>query len=259
MGLSIAEILDPVAAYEQIAPFFPQLAERRRRYLESIDAQIVARVPAGSRSLLDVGAGDGKRSLRLAVKSGVPQVVLLEPSFAMSRSATGAEVWRIRAEELAAQAEEVTSRQFDVITCLWNVLGHIRPTATRLEVLQQLARKLTPTGLLFMDVQHRYNLRAYGAVPTMARFFYDRLHPGEENGDVTVTWTWKDAVFRTYGHFFTHAEVMALARQAGLSLQERIIVDYGSGQSRRLAWEGNPLYVFGRNSPSNSASASHTS
>jgi 2-polyprenyl-3-methyl-5-hydroxy-6-metoxy-1,4-benzoquinol methylase len=254
-----SEILDPVAAYEQIAPFFPRLAERRRRYLESIDAQVVARIPAGSQSLLDIGAGDGKRTLRIAAKTGVRQIVLLEPSFAMSRSVAGVEVWRIRAEELAAQAVTVTSRRFDVITCLWNVLGHVRPAAARAEVVQQLARMLSPSGLLFLDVNHRYNLRAYGAAATLARFFYDRIHPGEQNGDVTVTWEYKEAQYRTYGHFFRHAEVLPLMQNAGLALQARIVVDYASGQTRRWGWEGNLLYVFRRRSASASDKASATS
>jgi 2-polyprenyl-3-methyl-5-hydroxy-6-metoxy-1,4-benzoquinol methylase len=260
MKFSDTEILDPVAAYEQIAPFFSRLAERRRRYLESVDAHVVARVPRGSQSLLDVGAGDGKRTMRIAAKSGIRQVVLLEPSFAMSRSVAGtAEVWRIRAEALPEQADAVASRRFDVITCLWNVLGHIRPAAMRAGVMQQLARTLSPEGLLFLDVNYRYNLRAYGALPTAARFLYDMVRPGEQNGDVTVTWEWKEVRYHTYGHFFTHSEVMTLAHNASLALVQRVVIDYGSGQTRRFGWEGSLLYVFRRSSSNDIASRSHTS
>src|ERR1700722_2749822 len=125
--------LDPVAAYDRIAPVFASLAEQRKPYLDSIDRLVIAGISPGSRSMLDVGAGDGIRSRRIAQSRGISELALLEPSVAMQRNGpVDANVRSMRAEDLhQLQAE------FETITCLWNVLGHISQPADRVEVLRQ--------------------------------------------------------------------------------------------------------------------------
>jgi trans-aconitate methyltransferase len=73
-------ILEPIAAYNLIASTYAQIAQRRQRYLDAIDGLIVERVPREVRSLLDVGAGDGRRTSKIANRVGAKRVVLLEPS-----------------------------------------------------------------------------------------------------------------------------------------------------------------------------------
>ncbi|HEX4424524.1 MAG TPA: class I SAM-dependent methyltransferase [Terriglobales bacterium] len=249
------DVLDPVAAYERVAPFFPEISLKRKRYLESIDQLILSRIPSGSRSLLDVGAGDGKRGVQLAGKAAMNDVVLLEPSAAMMKEAA-ARIWKCRVEDLGHQHD----RQFDVITCLWNVLGHIRPAKTRVEVLCELGRLLSADGLLFLDVNYRYNVSSYGVLRTVGRFLYDQLRPGELNGDVTVTWNFEDLSCRTYGHVFTDREIRQLAADADLIVEERLIVDYDTGEVKRRGWQGNLFYVLRRRSSSSDAvSVSQTS
>jgi 2-polyprenyl-3-methyl-5-hydroxy-6-metoxy-1,4-benzoquinol methylase len=234
--------LDPVAAYDWIAPVFADLAEARRAYLDSIDRLVISEARAGSRSLLDAGAGDGARSGRIAQALSVPKLVLLEPSVAMQGdSSGGSAVWTMRAEDLhSVQAE------FDIITCLWNVLGHIFPSVRRVEVLRQFARLLSPQGKLFIDLSHRYNARHYGALPTAIRFLRDRVFRSETNGDVAVAWDIRGTRCTTKGHVFTHGEVQSLCRSAGLNIEKRFVVDYETGQQRRWNFEGHFLYVLGR-------------
>jgi SAM-dependent methyltransferase len=243
------DVLDPVAAYDRVAPFFSEISQTRRSYLESIDQLTLARIPSGSRSLLDVGAGDGKRALQIAGRARLDDIVLLEPSAKMMKVAGGsARIWKVRAEELELKGfgPEERDRQFDVITCLWNVLGHIRPATTRVLVLGQLGRLLSANGVLFLDVNHRYNVRSYGLLRTTARFLYDQLWPGESNGDVTVTWNFGDLGCRTRGHVFTDREVRQLAMEADMVVSERVVVDYDTGEVKQRGWEGNLFYVFRR-------------
>jgi 2-polyprenyl-3-methyl-5-hydroxy-6-metoxy-1,4-benzoquinol methylase len=256
-------VLDPVAAYDRVAPFFSDITQRRNRYLESIDQLTVARIPVGSRSLLDVGAGDGKRGLQIARKAGLHEVVLLEPSTGMMReSESGARIWRIRAEDL--ELENLNSaernRGFHVITCLWNVLGHIRPAKTRVQVLARLERLLSPEGVMFLDVNHRYNARSYGQLRTAGRFLHDQLWPGETNGDVTVNWNFGNMGCRTYGHLFSDPEIRQLTSDANLIVSESVVVDYETGEIKHRAWKGNLFYVLRRrSSASNSFNRSQTS
>jgi hypothetical protein len=58
------ELLDPVAAYDRVAPVYARLAKQRGAYLDAIDQLVVAEIPPGSRSLPDVGADDADLRIR---------------------------------------------------------------------------------------------------------------------------------------------------------------------------------------------------
>lgn len=235
-------ILDPVAAYDRIGPVFARIAEKRRSYLDGVDRLVISEISPGSRSMLDVGAGDGGRARGIAQARDIAELVLLEPSVAMQHNnGSDAQLRTMRAEEL-----HLAGAEFDVITCLWNVLGHVFPSASRLEVLRQFARLVSPQGRIFVDVHHRYNVRHYGAIPTALRFLRDRLRWKETNGDVVVAWDVEEVRCATRGHVFTHREFRSLARAAGLNIENRFVVDYMTGECRRWSIEGHLLYVLGR-------------
>jgi len=240
--LTATGLLDPVAAYDRIAPVYASLAKQRRAYLDAVDRLVVAEVPPGSRSLLDVGSGDGARAARIAAAAGVRDLILLEPSGAMrSYCPAHATVWAMRAEDLHGK-----HGNFDVVTCLWNVLGHILPAAARIQALRHFGRLAAPQGRIFVDVNHRYNARHYGALATAARFLRDRFSPDGANGDVTVAWNLEGRLVSTTGHVFTHREFAGLAQAAGLRIEKQFVVDYASGELRRWSLQGHLLYVLRR-------------
>ena len=263
---------DPVAAYSRLALHYAELSRRREPYLRSIEKIIASRVPSNSKSLLDVGAGDGVRALRIAGECRLDNIVLVEPSLEMASRAIGMEkikikIWNIRAEELGAKNSDCSSftgdgselQRFDVITCLWNVLGHIRRVEDRKRALSGMADRLMPGGRCFLDVNHRYNFRSYGVIASTARFIRDSLFYEETTADVIATWDLDGSSVSTHGHVFTDREIRHLAGAAGLTIEERIVVDYDSGKIRRFAPAGNLLYVFRRSSRIDSSSAPHTS
>ena len=246
---------DPVEAYTCLAPHYADLSSLRRPYLLSVENTVISRIPAGSSSLLDIGAGDGSRALRIAGKCGIANIVLVEPSLEMAAPAAGlAKVLNVRAEELSD-----TSTKFDVITCLWNVLGHICGVERRARTMKTMGRLLTPEGRCFVDLNNRCNLRSYGLFPTVARFIRDSISYKSENADVTARWTFGDKTISTYGHVFTDREIRQMVHESGLEIEERIVVDYDSGKIRRFVFMGNLLYVLRRKSSMDSASAPHTS
>lgn len=234
--------VDPVAAYNEIAPVYARVSEQRRAYLAAVERLVIAGVRAGSRSMLDVGAGDGSRAGRIAEAADLCELVLLEPGERMrSYCPAHATVWAMRAEDLRARQES-----FDVITCLWNVLGHIHPSGARAEVLRQCARLVSPQGRVFIDVNHRYNARHYGVIPTAARFLRDCFAPAGSNGDVRVAWDIDGHRAATTGHVFTDREMSEMMRSAGLGIEARFVIDYATGQIRRHGYEGHFLYVCRR-------------
>jgi len=238
-----AVIRDPVAAYNAIAASYSQIAARREPYLDGIDRLITQSIPNGSRSLLDIGAGDGRRGLRLAAARDINTIVLVEPSTGMR---AGHPRGRLGLESLPLRAEDLHQLEpgFDVIVCLWNLLGHVATRAARIEVLRQCGRLLTPRGRIFIDVSHRYNARHYGLAKTAARYIGDHLWPRETRGDVVVAWHDGPEPIRTFGHVFTGSEVRRMCRTAGLAVERRFVVDYATGREHRHASQGHLLYVL---------------
>ena len=233
-------MLNPIAAYDRIAPAYANLSAQRRAYLDAVDALVASEIPPGSRSLLDVGAGDGARSCRIAQAARLNEVTLLEPSAEMRRH------WPAGVKGLAMCAEDLNAvaGEFDVIICLWNVLGHIFPAANRTEALHQFARLVSVRGKVFVDVNHRYNAAHYGTLPTLGRIIYDKMFPRDENGDVAVTWDVSGVQCATSGHVFTHREFHRMATAADLAIENRYVIDYASGEQRRRSFQGNLLYVL---------------
>ena len=228
--------LDVIAAYDRIAPAFRELSQARSAYLDAINSEILRRV-RGAKSLIDVGAGDGLRALKIADQAGIRSIVLVEPSAGMRELIpAGSEVWDARIETLPASL-----RRFDVVLCLWNVLGHV-PAGLRLEALRNLSRLCSEFGCLFLDVINRYNVAECGPAVVLSRFFQDLTSPGD--GDVSVRWRTGAGEVSTKGHVFMPSEMRNLLRNAGLSVTERVVLNYRTGRKRGLAWSGNLLYIL---------------
>jgi len=199
-----------------------------------VDAEILRRVPGGAASLIDVGAGDGRRALQIAERAGISQVVLAEPSEGMRQLIpAGVEVWDVRMETLPD-----ARREFDVVLCLWNVLGHVPSREHRVAALRNLGRMCSAGGLIFLDVINRYNVAECGIGVVLRRFL------SSHGGDVPVKWRIVSGEVETRGHVFTAKEIEGLFREAGLNVVERIVLNYRTG--RREAWtvRGNLLYVL---------------
>jgi len=228
--------------YDLLAPHYGEISRARAAYLEGIERLVIASLPPGTRSLLDVGAGDGTRAVRIARAAGIPTLVLAEPSRAMAeecRRRGASAVWTEPAEALPEGAGP-----FDAMTCLWNVLGHVPSEAARVEALRRMGGLLSERGILFLDVNHRYNAQAYGLPRTIARLLFDRIRPSERNGDVSVAWRLQDRAVRGVGHVFTRGEMARIAGPSGLRVRSLRFVDYGTGEEVRRAWSGQLLFEF---------------
>lgn len=251
-----AHFEDPVAAYDVLASEYRTFSARRETYLRSIERRIVTALPAERRSMLDIGAGDGIRSSRIAGEAGIHKLVLVEPSLGMSDLSRSADLWRVRAEDVNPS---VIAERFDVITCLWNVLGHVPTHEKRLRVLSAASQLLTERGRFFIDVIHRYNVRSYGWIRTAGRAFFDLVAFSPANGDVTARWKVKEHAISTYGHVFSHREIAAMVRVAGLEIVHRVVVDYETGELHKSPFLGNLFYVLRRSSTMDSSRAPQTS
>ncbi len=229
--------------YDALAPFYRKYSSGKASYLDAIDELIIARIPPGARSLLDIGAGDGVRAAKIAHERGIATLVLVEPSEPMRQlcqQLTPTAIWPLEAQHLPDDGPS-----FDVITCLWNVLGHIPTYAEREQALRKMAALLNPGGLLFFDVNNRHNAASYGWRRVAKNYISDLLSPDPRHGDVSFQWSINGTTIAAMGHLFTQAEVKRLLAQAGLHIRRRSVVDYRSGSEGRFVFQGQLLYEVG--------------
>jgi len=227
------------AAYDRLAPHYRRYAAGRAAYLSAVDRYVVEHAARGAR-MLDVGAGDGVRGMNLARLIGASRLVLCDSSprmAALCREQQADEVW-----ELDAQALPADGAGFEVITCLWNVLGHLQGRGARVAALTGMRRLLAPDGRIFCDVNNRHNAHAYGRTRVMLRRLMDGMVRNDKRGDSTFEWNVAGERIPVTGHLFTPREMRDLVDSAGLEIEERLAVDYVTGIRSSALWNGQLVY-----------------
>lgn len=229
-------------SYDSFAPYYRQYAQKKLAYLKTIDNIIVQNVPLNAKRLLDVGAGDGERGMVLARKIGVNEIILSDSSLAMvqkCKQLNPADVWHTSAEDLPQ-----INDKFDIILCLWNVLGHIENRNSRLQALGKIKNLLSNNSLLFLDVNNRHNASSYGWIKVIFRILIDFILPDDRRGDVNIAWQLEDRVLTSKGHLFTPREVENIILQSGLKIIKRIPVNYKTGEIKKSSLQGQLLYIL---------------
>lgn len=240
MSQQVAEI------YDALAPHYREYAEKKQAYISAVDRFICEQVATSPRNFLDVGAGDGIRGMTLARQLGIEETVLCDISAEMvlrCHQLKPTEVWLAPAEELPA-----TERRFDLITCLWNVLGHLPGRAARVTALARMAALLSAQGVIFFDVNNRHNAATYGRLRVLGRVVVDSLLPDERRGDASFDWQVGGRIFSAKGHLFTPAEIEGIIAESGLQVEKRIAIDYATGRSSSSRFDGQLVYRVRRRS-----------
>ena len=230
-------------SYDALAPHFAAYARSRAPYCDAVDRVILSRLRGRSGALLDVGSGDGGRAVRLAKAAFMTRLVLSDPSqrmVAQCRQPQVSEVWCTAAEELPAGPAS-----FDVVTCLWNVLGVVDGTERRIVALKRMGALLAPNGRMFVDVHNRYNVRTSGPFLVWARMIRDRLWSSEVNGSVAFTWSVAGERIPSRGYLFTAGEMRRLFTLSGLRVINRCFIDYKTGDLRGY-WGGQMLFELAK-------------
>lgn len=228
--------------YDRVAHEHFDRTVRRQKYHDAVELQIVSAVRASGgqpiTSFLDIGTGDGVRASRLAAQLMPYRTTLVDVSPRMCELARtnfpGATVLTADASTLEF-AKELNGQRFDVVTCLWGVLGLIEESSRR-SLLLTLSRLLARGGSIFLDVPNSLNGRHYGlraAVKGAARWRHGRdVHMLRELGDGEVG---------TGYHLFGPSEIENLGAAANLRISSKVYVNYASG-ARANMWSGQMLY-----------------
>lgn len=228
--------------YDAFAPQYRKYSESKSAYLESVDGLLLARFGGKVRRVLDYGAGDGVRGARLFRALGAERLVQADVSEEMlgrcREQGAAAEYWNVTSDDW-----KKTPERFDLILCLWNVLGHIRPFEERRKVLADLRSLAAPGARLCFDVNNRHYV-GYGKWTSLARRVLDFVRPDYSRGDTRFMWEIGDARFPAQGHLFVMAEIRELVGAAGWTIEDWKAVDYATGRVSGNPCQGQLFFIL---------------
>lgn len=240
-------LLDSEGFYTALATVYSSLCDERTRYIEAVDCLVkqttTSRKGTGS-AWLDVGAGDGVRIADLT-SDFAGELWLIEPAKPLAKMAKESVPDSIVLEQTledAAGSPTLKGKQFDVITCLWNVIGHVDDPK---KFLREVGRLIDSKGILIIDVNNRHNVKQYGIGATLRNMLMSIFKTSTDKWRFPVS---KSPDVTTLSWITNAREIEALANDAGLRLVRRLFVDYETGKtSRRGFWRGQIYYEFSRN------------
>jgi 2-polyprenyl-3-methyl-5-hydroxy-6-metoxy-1,4-benzoquinol methylase len=226
--------------YDQLANTYQDVSQERRIFLSAIDNIIIPQITKKD-SLLDLGSGDGIRTVKIAEQAQISHITLVENSHEMVKKCKQQNV----ATVVESNIEDFQSiKKFDVITCLWNVLGNVESYNQRVNVFKNVKSLLQSDGIFFFDVLNRYNAAYYGYQSVAGNLLRDLFRDGNEKNKIYTKYAGSQKVMYNV-HYFTHNEVLKMIENAGLDFKEVVIVDYVTGKQREHFWQGQLLYNVG--------------
>lgn len=242
--------------YDQIAPYYRKLSEPRTSYINAVNRTVVNAILLSQSpvvSMLDVGAADGVRGMQIAEKIHAKKLTLLEPSKEMviliNKQNQSKNHYLKVVQGYVENLPTVLNKEggkFDVITMLWNVLGHVPDRQSRITALRNLKQLLSTDGRLYFDINNRYNVKAYGKDIVKNNYTVDINNPSglyDNNGDILYKMHADSKEILAWGHVFNPREIKTLIEESGLKVIDHHLIDYDTGDLAASFGQGNPLFI----------------
>lgn len=228
------------AGYDQIADSYNVIYDQRKVYLSSINNLVIPYL--NKKIVLDIGSGDGSRIADLYNTSNIKELFCLEPSNEMYKKLSKYEF--IKAKMCTAQDYDSDfNNKFDVITSLWNVLGHVGTFEELNMSMINIRNYLKNNGLFIFDVNNRLNGSSYGMPVAIYRLFIDSLFFKRSRGDTNTKWDINGREIRAYGHVFSPFEVFNLLKKHQFKIIKTIYVNYNTGKLSKNFFDGQIFVI----------------
>ena len=212
------------------------MSQNKKLYIESINNLIFNYVSKPVNYYLDAGGGDGIRASAISKKINAKHTVLIDRSQSMIdlvKSKNFKYVSRIKI------ADFKYNQKFNLITCLWNVMGHIDSRKERLASLVNLRKLLSEDGLLIIDVNNRYNFN-YGLVNVFKNIIKD-IFPYNSKKKGWFRFEHREKFFPVYLH--SPFEILRDLKHIGFKDFKTFTVDYNNGKIYRNLFFGQLLII----------------
>ena len=226
--------------YNLIAPFYSDLAMSKNSYLDGVDEFLVASLSDQEVSTyLDIGCGDGVRTIRLHERLSCPSTDgvdlstgMIDKARANYHGAPDVSFYQIKS------IKDISGEPRDLVTMLWNVLGHV-PEESRLEFLKDIRKKVKKGGLFFLDVNNYYYYR-YGPLRVIYRVIKDKIFPPKnfKSGDLRFWMKIGGQDIECTGHIFRPSEIINLLKKSGFFIEKLNYIDYQNGISGTQIYSG---------------------
>jgi len=233
--------------YNTMAPFYDEYRSRKQNFLNSIDEIIISYVKNVD-IMLDIGSGNGKRGYKISKKLKVKMLILTDNSSEMIRECKkladdGISIVQIDALNINKLNLD---KKPELITCLSNVLAHVDKPENRMNALVSMRKVLSDKGVLFMDVNNRYNWKNYGKINVFRNIIKDLISPRSTNGDYDFVMNINNSKIPATAHIFNPLEIELLIKKSGLKILRKFFIDYDSGKIVKNFWNGQILYILAK-------------
>lgn len=228
-----------VEYYNKIAALYPEISNERSNYLKAVD-NIVFQSITKCTNYLDVGSGDGLRAIAIAKQISCKSLCLVDNSSILENLVVKPLDYNFSIQKVMCSILELDIKEkFDVITCLWNVFGHIGSLYDRERALQNIKKHLSSNGHIIIDVNNRYNIAHYGKASVMDNYINDHTN------NVKAGWFEIDTQGTTTS-VYIHAplELDDLCSKVGLAVKDFFVVDYSTGSIMNNFFDGQLVYVI---------------
>lgn len=233
--MAINRISSSAEYYNLVADEYEMLRIKRSAYLDKIDSLIISDFFMKAKRILDVGSGDGSRGLKIFQGICADEIWMVEESRKMAEQIKMGE----RIKVYVGPIQNFRSEQkFDLILCLWNILGHISSFAERVQVLTMLKSFLSDDGLIAIDINNRHNIRHYGVKNVMINIIKSMFM--SEPGWFLISN--HKATTKVYIH--SYFEIRRMISLSGLKIKSFRVIDYDNGDEHSNLLKGQFLFYL---------------
>ncbi|WP_417372074.1 methyltransferase domain-containing protein [Gelidibacter japonicus] len=225
--------------YDSIAISYNTQSKERLPYLNAIDDLVVEKMKNHSNlNYLDIGSGDGRRAIKITNKLNISKLSLLEDSEGMLKLLNDKKVILHNVSFFEFSSND----SYDLITCLWNVLGHFPSKNHRFEFFHKIENLLSEKGVLIFDVNNRYNISYYGFENVMNNLVNDR-----SNNEDTGWFSLRNENVATKVYIHNPFDINEYLKDTSLQLIDTLFVNYETGNLEKTFFEGQLFYIIGKN------------
>ena len=227
--------------YDSIANNYKNISSNKQKYISSVDKLVIKHLK-NKNNILDVGSGDGIRLERIKRKLKNKSFVAIEPSKEMCKlfkKNSKIKIYNLDLNNL----HKLKYSDFDGITCLWNVFGHLKNNKKRILALKKIKTKMSSSSIFLTDVNNRHNALSYGYFEVFKRLLIDFFFFDEKRGDTKFNFKINGKKIKANGHLFTNKEFSNNLIKAGFEIIKIYPINYKNGKVMNNFLSGQLLYI----------------
>ncbi|MFH1049244.1 MAG: methyltransferase domain-containing protein [Patescibacteria group bacterium] len=227
--------------YDKFAQSYSEYSKQKAIYLSAVNKYIIANADKKASNLIDIGCGDGFRVKNIAASLKIKNIFLLDNSVAMLSLCNKLHNAEIIPQDISDKNFNL-NKKFDIVLCLWNVVGHIIEPDARKRALKNIYKMMNNDSVLYIDVNNRYNIISYGLVSVIKNIIMDLFFFAHMTGDFDLRIEKEGYFISTKVHIFNPFEIEKIFKEAGLKIIDRKIIDYSTGEQKFSIFSGQLVY-----------------